>query len=439
MKETEKVQLTLNRASRIRTRAAIAGMLAVSLALIAFEPSSYAQSESVLYSFANDYGSDQPSAGLVVDNGILYGTTANLGSVFALSPPAASGDAWTEHTLHAFTYDGGIGPECRLLERANRTFYGTTVEGGTSDDGVIFKLTPPPSTGGTWTEKVLYAFAGGVDGAFPTAGLVGESTGVLYGATPYGGEAGCADNLGCGTVFALTPPTSSGGSWTESVLYSFTGGGDGANPYGGLLLSDGVLYGTTYYGGASNLGTVFELVPPASPGGAWSESVLYSFAGKEDGQYPNGDLIISGNTLYGTTPYGGGAGCVANPGCGTVFALTPPLSPGGAWTKSILYAFGAVPGDGEDPKSGLLLKNGKLYGTTSYGGAAQALGGTVFSLTPPSSPGPWIETILHSFAGYGRDGAGPVAGLAIAPNSSFYGTTVGAGGLNGGTVYEVTP
>jgi len=126
-----------------------------------------------------------------------------------------------------------------------------------------------------------------------------------------------------GTVFSLTPPSSTGGSWTEAVLYRFAGSpSDGSNPFSGVVIgSGGVLYGTTRLGGSLDNGTVFSLTPPVSPGGSWTESVLYNFTGASDGNGPEGVVIGSGGVLYGTTSGGGNPIC--DFGCGTVFSLTP--------------------------------------------------------------------------------------------------------------------
>lgn len=166
------------------------------------------------------------------------------------------------------------------------SLYGTTSEGGTSGLGTVFRL---KDTSGTWTESVIYNFAGGTgDGSYPYAGLL-LSGGVFYGTTYYGGT------YGAGTVFSLS---ASGNTWTETVIYNFGGAGDGANPHAPLTVSSGVLYGTTYNGGASGDGTVFSLTPS---GGSWTEAVLYSFSGT-DGQSPHGGVVVgSEGVLYGTT------------------------------------------------------------------------------------------------------------------------------------------
>ncbi len=167
---------------------------------------------------------------------------------------------------------------------------------------------------------MLHSFAGGGDGAFPYAGLISDASGALYGTTAYGSGA-----PGYGTVFKLTPSATPGGAWTESVLHSFAGGGDGAYPFAGLISdASGALYGTTLYGSGApgyGYGTVFKLTPPATAGGAWTESVLHSFAGGGDGAYPYAGLISDASgALYGTASQGGGAGW------GTVFELTVSAS-----------------------------------------------------------------------------------------------------------------
>jgi uncharacterized repeat protein (TIGR03803 family) len=183
------------------------------------------------------------------------------------------------------------------------------------------------------------------------------------------------------------------------TVYTFTGSG-GAQPESGLTIGPGgVLYGTTQYGGAGvcatsgytqdGCGTVFQLTPPSLPGGPWTESVIYSFAGiNGDGAAPVAGVVMGRNgSLYGTTLYGGSAtsACPASyyviAGCGIVFRLTPPTTPGDAWTEKVLHSFTNQSGDGSMPVAGLTLSpSGILYGTTSEGGFAGA--GTVFAIVP---------------------------------------------------------
>jgi uncharacterized repeat protein (TIGR03803 family) len=248
----------------------------------------------------------------------------------------------------------------------------------------------------------------------------------------------------CGTLLtALLFSMSYSTAQTLTTLYTFTGGNDGRSPDAVVIGSGGVLYGTTSYGGTSNYGTVYSLTPPTSPGGAWTETVLYSFAGGSDGEYPNAGVVIgSGGVLYGTTQSGGTGPCsFPGSGCGTVYSLTPPASPGGAWIETVLHQFGANSGDGLNPhQAGLVIgSGGVLYGTTSNGGTGPCNSsydgpgcGTVYSLTPPTSPsGAWTETVLYSFTG--SDGNDPIAGVVIGSGGVLYGV------LEYDSVYSLTP
>lgn len=288
-------------------------------------------------------------------------------------------------------------------------------------------------------ELVLHNFAGAPDGASPTGGLVADATGNLYGTTTLGGtDSACS----CGTVFKLSPPSVLGGAWTETLLYSFKGGAeDGKAPHGGLTFDkSGHLYGATQSGGPSNTGTVFELTPPITQGGAWAEKVLFFFASDgSQGKWPSGTLIFDGmGNLYGTTE-GGGAlrGCVA---CGTVFQLKPPATQGAAWTESLLYTFGSVTNDGLQPGPGLVLRAGALYGTTQVGGPTQD--GTVFELV--QSNGTWSENMLYNFPG-GSGGSAPAGGLIFDSAGNLYGTVRAGGNPNSGCpegcglVFELLP
>jgi len=289
------------------------------------------------------------------------------------------------------------------------------------------QMTPTASPGAAWTEAVIYNFMYGTDGSWPHAGVVINKNGVLYGTTTDGGT------VGAGTVFSLTPPASAGGAWTETILHDFTYGTDGSYPQAGVAIGkNGVLYGTTSSGGTVGAGTVFSLTPPASPGGAWTERVIYNFMYGTDGSHPYAGVTVGNNgVLYGTTSSGGTVGA------GTVFALAPPETRDGAWTETVIYNF-MYGTDGSWPYAGVVInKNGVLYGTTTDGGTVGA--GTVFSLTPPASPGAdWTETILHDFT-YGTDGSYPQAGVVIGKNGVLYGTTTSGGTVGAGTVFSLTP
>ena len=179
--------------------------------------------------------------------------------------------------LHAFTGGSdGAYPEAGLIADSNGNLYGTTRAGGASGVGTVFELMRPATAGGAWTETVLHAFTGGSDGAHPEAGLIADSKGNLYGTTAGGGGSG----FGSGTVFELMPPATAGGAWTETVRHAFTGGSDGLYPIAGLIAdSKGTLFGTTMLGGSSNVGTIFLLTSPANAFEVWREAVLYAFTG----------------------------------------------------------------------------------------------------------------------------------------------------------------
>jgi len=206
------------------------------------------------------------------------------------------------------------------------------------------------------TEKILYTFTGGTDGGTPYAGLISDSKGNLYGTTYGGGSSTCQ----CGTVFELSP--GSNGTWSEKVLYAFTGyPSDGAGPLAAVISdSKGNFYGTTTGGGAYGEGVVFELTPGAN--NTWAEKVLYSFGfGPADGLIPYGGVVQdSAGNLYGSTYYGG------TYGVGTVFELS--LGSNGSWTEKVLYTFTGV-NDGSAPLGRLIFDGaGNLYGTTTYAG-----------------------------------------------------------------------
>ncbi len=289
----------------------------------------------------------------------------------------------------------GIDPRGGLIADAIGNLYGVTVSGGANNAGTVYELSPPVG-GGPWTEAVLYSFTGNGDGGYLSGTLVFDAAGNLYGTAGEGGNANCILG-GCGTIFELSPPAAPGGGWTETTLYAFGGGSDGIYPNGGVVFDTaGNLYGSTIYGGSSappctgppatGCGTVFELSPPTAPGGAWTETVLYRFAGGSDGDSPQAPVVHdSAGNVYGTTYSGGNGTCFENTYCGTVFELTP--SNGGPWTEAVIHNFGAFLNDGVQPQfAGLLLtKSGAIVGTAPQGGAVG--GGTVFGMLPPSSPG----------------------------------------------------
>ena len=388
-------------------------------------------SENALYNFAGGSDPKLPYAGLIFDKaGNLYGTTEfggtdNQGTVFEVTP--TSGGGWTETVLYNFTgsADGGQ-PYAALAFDASGNLYGTTNFGGSANCnlgcGTVFKLTPGSSG---WTESVIYTFTGGSDGREPSASVLVDTAGNLYGTTLLGGTIGSVCSTGCGTVFKLANGSS---GWTESVLYAFAGGADGASPYDSLAFdAAGNLYGTAYAGGASGGGTIFKLTPGSS---GWTESVLHSFTGKYDGKYPYGKLILdaSGN-LYGTAFQGGGQGY------GVVFELVPNTK--GGWTEKVLHGFANTPAG--NPVAGLVMDGaGNLYGTTMLGASQTSCGGgcgTLFKLSPVSG-GPWTYKVVHSF-GQGIDGYHPTGDLVLDATGNMYGTTQAGGAQGSGLVFEI--
>ncbi len=278
-------------------------------------------------------------------------------------------------------------------------------------------------SGGSFQEIVLYSFSGGTDGKNPYGGVIFDGNGNLFGTTVAGGDGGFCAGDGCGVVFELT---NSGGSWNETVLYNFTGGDDGFGPGGGVVFDKaGNLYGTTPDGGQFAEGVVYELSPQ---GGSWTQTVIHAFTGGNDGAVGSlGSLLLdaSGN-FYGVSELGGAHGA------GTVFQLSPIA--GGKWKFTTVYGFKGAPHAGF-PYGGLIT-DGKnnFYGTTYFGGADGS--GVVFKLDGTAMK----ETILHNFA-EGTDGGFPTSTLAFDSVGNLYGTT-SMGGLPAcdcGTVFELSP
>ena len=422
---------------KIKTNAKTSVTLAAALLICGANAAAQAPAEKTIYSFNSNGSGAEPITGLLKKNGVLYGTSAQGGggSVYSLSR-ASAGAPWTEKLLYSLPANEGNTLFVALTGDDN-VLYAASYEGGSLQLGMVISLTPPASPGGTWTPSVLYNFTGGsTDGYYPTALIAHD--GVLYGTTQYGGTSNS------GVAFSLTPPASPGGAWTEAVLHNFTGGSDGGFPNGLTAGADGILYGTALFGGYANFGVVFLLAPPASPGGDWTEHMLYSFKSGTDGEGPRSVTIGSGGVLYGTTSNGGSQpGVNCGEGCGTVYSLTPPASPGQGWSETILYTFGGG-ADGAYPYASVVIGGGVLYGTTSGGGGVLAPRcyagcGTVFSLTPPESAGSaWIESVLHAFKDEGVDGSNPQTPLLL-DGSVLYGTTQLGGTYKYGTVFQVKP
>ena len=262
----------------------------------------------------------------------------NCGTVYQLSPSQGGWKETVIYRFNDNrNHIDGLTPYSGLIADAAGNLYGTSISGGAYGWGAVYEVSPNPH--GYWTERVLWSFLSpdlGTDGSLTYAALAIDASGNLYGTTYAGGsKQDCSGTTGCGTVFEVSPGAD--GVWTERVIYNFQGGSDGARSYGELIFDGaGNLYGTTYFGGSNECselgcGTVFELSPAAD--GTWTETVLYAFSESDrDGNYPKGGLIFdqAGN-LDGVTMYGGKSNW------GTVFSLTP--GSGGFWAETLLYSF----------------------------------------------------------------------------------------------------
>jgi uncharacterized repeat protein (TIGR03803 family) len=361
----------------------------------------HAQTFSVLYSFQNTTDGSNAQAGLFL-NGAIYGTTYVGGESTCVCGTIFQFSNGTLTTLYTFAGTNGANPAGSLIADTKGNLYGTTSQGGSGSAGAVFELSPPATQGGAWTETVLYSFTGGADGGHPYAGLIQDSAGNFYGTTNSGG----ASNYG--TVFKLSTTGS------ETVLHSFSGSPDGAYPYAALIWdSAGNLYGTTYSGGAFNAGTVFKLST------AGVETLLHSLNGTTDGANSSSTLTMdSAGNLYGAANQGG------SDQEGTIFKLSS------AGHFSLLHTFSSR-AHGANPAAGMLLgSNGILYGTTTEGGDSDD-DGTIFELTTTGT-----FTLLHTFAS-GHFGNYPYTGLISDPSGNLYGATESGGTSQRGLIYEI--
>jgi uncharacterized repeat protein (TIGR03803 family) len=407
-----------------------------------------ARVETILYSFKGGADGGQPFGRMIFDKARnLYGTTVDEyggnGTVYRLSPKAGGG--WTKTVLYRFQGGtDGSAPTAGLVFDALGNLYGTTGQGGKNGQGTVFELTP--HTGGGWTETVLHDFGfsqnNQTDGFLPVAGLIFDQSGNLYGMTPFGGNSGC--NAGCGIIFKLTKSTS---GWKETVIHTFDGA-NGYSPQGALIIDNkGNLYGTANATAIDDRdGVVFRLHPTRT---GWSYSVLHLFYNAPpkctSGSFASATptLAMRNGNLYGPAAAGGPSSCIY----GTIWELSP--SARRMWNLTTLYDFtGDTNGADAYPMGGLVFdKQGNLGGVTvdlQNGGNGL---GTVFKLTP-NPVGPWTKTVLHYFKGvqFG-DGSTPVVAPIFDGLGNLYGTTVEGGygkGVCGpffgcGVIYRITP
>jgi uncharacterized repeat protein (TIGR03803 family) len=328
--------------------------------------------------------SETPHGSVIFDqHNNLYSPSASNAELYEIVAP---GNGWNAVEIYSAGVYGQVGPP--IFDALGNLYTTSSAGPDSGDSGYVSKLTPMGD--GTWNATTLFTFSGGTDGGAPF-GVIMDREGNLYGTAGNGGTGtGCIDGSLCGLIYELSPQ--SGGTWQENVLYDFQAS-DGEAPFGAALAADskGNLYGVISGGGAGancpyygGCGEVFEVSPPATKGGTWTETVIHRFqGGSSDGSNAMTGLTIdpSGN-LYGVTEFGGSGFCLDNGvevGCGTIFELSPP-SGGGKWTETILHNYQGG-SDGEFPAgNGLVFKSGALYGSTNNGGSYGK--GTIFELIP---------------------------------------------------------
>jgi len=382
-----------------------------------------AQSYSILTSFNGSDG-QYPQGSILLDRsgnifGVTqYGGTGNTGVVYELVNEG--GGRYFNRTLYNFACgtDGGY-PLGGLVADSSGNLYGATAGCGAHSVGVIYELA---RSGATYTERVIYTFTGGPDGAYPYADLAIDSQGRLDGTTVQGGGGGCRG--GCGVLFQLVR---NGGKWTERVLHQFKNNGvDGRYPDAGITLdSKGNIYGTTSAGGADQYGIVFRLSPDKT---GYQETILHYFYGVNDGcTLYSGVALDSSSNLYGVT-YGCG-----KYGYGTVYQFKRS---GKKHVNNVVLQFNGSNGQLPMDSGGKVAVDysGNVYGTATLGGAYGS--GTVFKLTG----GSFVYTDLHDFDPSNRtDGFYPEGGVSLDHAGSLYGTTQGAGSYGDyGTVWRIT-
>ncbi len=392
-----------------------AAVLTIFLAALIVVPAAGAQTFNVIYSFNQNSVGAEPNAGVTLDrNGNIYGTNyfygVGYGTVYKLS---LRNGVWMPTVLYEFrSSPDGANPASRVVFGPDGALYGTTSAGGDTGCisqkgcGTVFRLAPPANACKTslcfWTETVLYRFTNGPDGAVPEYGdLIFDSAGSIYGTTS-------GSNVSLGSVFELTK---SGGTWTETTLHTFQGGSDGEFPNGGVIFDHaGNLYGTTNT-------NAFELSPS---NGGWTQTVIQTFNGMNEGFSSEAGVVFdSAGNLYGSVDIEGPEGD------GSIFQLTPS---GGSWSLGIIHDGGALVGTNLSFDSA-----GNLYGARI---SSRSDDGEAFKMSLVD--GSWTYTLLHAFTG-GDQGDTPYDGMVMDANGNLWGTSSEGGTHNYGIVYEITP
>jgi uncharacterized repeat protein (TIGR03803 family) len=383
-------------------------------------PRAQGQTEKIIYSFAGANDGYIPEGGVIVDaKGNLYGITEFGGpnGGGTVFGLSPTGDTWTKTILYSFTF---IYPDV-FLPTSNLVL---------DANGNLYGMAPSggangaggifelsPGSNGTWTEKVIYSFTGGTDTVSFQSGLTMDSGINFYGYL--NGTVSTNGTSSSGGIFELE--NQSNGTWTEKILHTFSGGDDGSAPYAGKLTLDslGNIFGMAG-GGSHDYGIAFQLVRGAA--GSWTEKILHVYKGGADGSYGYGGpmVIDAASHIFGTSSWG---------------VIEFLAGTNGTWTEKILHSFTGG-SDGAYPDAGLTLgTSGKLYGTTNQGGAHY---GTVFELIPGPN-GTWSERILHRFTPNSGDGFYPaVSTVSVDAQGNVYGTVSSGGLSNNGIVYEVT-
>lgn len=429
--------------------------LAMLAAVLVLAGAAWSQTETVLHTFTGGLDGSQgggffdatgsDSGNLIFDAaGNLYGTafqggTSNpicdngtCGVVYELSPDGGGG--WTSKTLHAFSGgNDGFWPRSGVVMDASGNIYGTTEWGGPFPtkclgNGCGVVYELSPNGSGGYSTAILHAFTGGGDGSNPYGNVILDSAGNLYGTTLLGGPL-TACNEGCGVAFKLS--RNSSGTWTEQVLHIFRQT-DGDQPMGGLVMdAAGNLYGSTVHGGAVGWGVVFKLSPNSS--GGWTETTVHAFAGNHDGANPSGNLLLdAAGNIFGATGAGGVHACGGDEGCGVIFEILPAA--GGGWTKRNLYT---LPSTGATFPNGSLSMDsaGNLY--EAVFGVGGSIPGSVIKLTKGSG---YSESTILDFTG-STDGGNPDGGVILDASGNLYGTASRGGSTSCacGVVFEITP